>query len=271
VDNSIDLFFGRVLIENLIIHASSLAPTVFFKTAQNAVFDLIIDNSDLASKNVGGLLGVSTGCIGNVKLKSSKILASTLRTSGTSPHPGYCVTLINCDSGDTHTNHEQHEYEGVWSVSTTIYATTNPADMSVGANDTYSIKMAASANVSRHLPLYSQWMEVWNDGTAYTPAIEILVQGDGAAALLSDELWIEVDYNSGTDSPLGTRLTTCPGLLTAGSAVAAGTTAWTGDGYSTERTHKLSTTAITPDKPGYIKMRVALAKPSSAVYVNPPR
>jgi len=181
------------------------------------------------------------------------------------------VALTNSDSGDTYTRYEENQYEGIWSVATTIYATTTPADMSSAASDNFSIKMATSANVSRHLPLYSQWMEVPVDAVAYTPAIEVLVGADGAAALNTDELWIEVDYNSGVDSPLGTRLTTLPDLITSGSAVAAGTTAWTGDGYTTERTHKLSTAQITPDKPGFVMMRVALGKPSTIIYVNPPR
>lgn len=181
------------------------------------------------------------------------------------------MLLINCDSGDTYTRNERHGYEGLWSVTPTIYATTDHADMSTAAGDSYSIKMASSANVSRHLPLYSQWMQVWVDASAYTPSIEVLVSADGAAALNSDELWLEVDYNSGTDSPLGSRLATCPDIITAGTAVADGTTAWTGDGYTAERTHRLTVAAITPDKPGFVNMRVALAKPSTIIYVNPPR
>jgi len=268
-NNTISIVTGVFDFYNLTVTGTA-TPAYLFTGASHSSAIICVADSDLSTLSIGTLLNPSAGFAGTLTFCNCKFHTSTTIT-GTWLAPGGEVLIINCDSGDTYTHHARHGYEGTWAVLTSIYATTDPADMSAGTGDTYSILMSASANVSRHLPLYSQWVEVWNDGTAYTPAIEVLVQGDGAAALLSDELWIEVDYNSGTDSPLGTRLTTCPDLLTAGSTVTAGTTAWTGDGYSTERTHKLNTTAVTPDKPGYIKMRVALAKPSSAVYVNPPR
>lgn len=246
------------------VHASSSAPAAFVNAGIGNGSFLKVNNSDLsACTNLVNITNLSSDII----FRNSKLPATI--TTGTSNGPGWSIKLINCDSGDTYTRHETHTYEGVLYVSTSIYATTTPAKLD--ATTSYSIKMAASANVSRYLPLYSEWFAVWNDAASYTPAIEILVEGDGATALDDDELWIEVDYNNDTGSPKGTRATTLPGILTTPSAVSAGTTAWTGDLYSTERTHKLTVGAFTPDKPGWVYMRVALAKPSAAIYVNPPR
>lgn len=262
---------GRHSFDGLTFSSGSLAPAVLFSTHVAATLFVDVANFDLSAVPLGSLVSVAAGFTGKFIFSNGKLHASTGVATGTWLAPGGEILIINCDSGDTYTRNERHGYEGVWSVTATIYATTDPADMSVGAGDNYSIKMATSANVSRHLPLYSQWMQVWVDATAYTPSIEVLVGGDGAAALNSDELWIEVDYNSGTDSPLGSRITTCPDIITAGTEVAVGTTAWAGDGYTTERTHRLAVAAITPDKPGFVNMRVALAKPSTIIYVNPPR
>lgn len=262
---------SKVLIDNLSLDSGSTVPSALIYVAAQSVSLVELSNSDFSSYAISNIVTPgANGCI--IKINNCKFPSGATVLSGDFTQPGGGVLIINCDSGDTYTRHELHGYEGVWSVAPTIYATTTPADMSAGTGDSYSIKMAASANVSKHLPLYSQWMQVWNDGTSYTPSIEVLVGADGATALTVNEMWLEVDYNSGTDSPLGTRVTTQPGLLDASTtAVAAGTTAWTGDGYTTERTHKLSTAAITPDKPGWIYMRVALAKPSTTIYVNPPR
>lgn len=271
VSGKISAVRGSHTFNNLYFASGSVAPLSLFTTVGSSDINIAINNSDLSLVSVVAIVTITAGFNGKFTFANCKFNAATTVAAGTWLAPGGEILLINCDSGDTYTRNERHGYEGIWSTTTTIYATTDPADMSEAAGDSYSIKMASSANVSRHLPLYSQWMQVWVDGTAYTPSVEVLVGADGAAALNSDELWVEVDYNSGPDSPLGSRLTTCPDIITAGTTVDAGTTVWTGDSYATERTHRLTVAAITPDKPGFINMRVALAKPSTIIYVNPPR
>jgi hypothetical protein len=264
--------WGRHTFDNLTLDGTGVVPTELFRTRDSTAGELTIVNSDLTGLALTALVNASIGGTGNIWFRNCKIPnAVAVIKAGGFLAPGLYVYLINCDSGDTNIRHECHSYEGSWYADTAIYATTDPA-LDAAAGNTYSVRMAASANVSRWVPLYSQWFSVWVPaGQAYTPEIEVLVSGDGAAALNSDELWVEVDYNSGADSPLGARVTSAPGILTAGSAVAAGTTAWTGDGYTTERTHKLSVAAVTPDKSGWVQMRVALAKASATIYVNPPR
>lgn len=259
---------GIVSIDNLTL--TGTAPTSIFRANTNSQAIVNITNSDLTGVSWTNLVDAtaSTGTLNKFTLRNVKIPAGInwFKASPTTYSPVLELDAINVDSGDTWTRHERvNERTGVVSVITTVYADTNPALFK--ASEEYSIKIVSSANVSRFLPLYSQWFCVWNDATAYTPAIEVLV-GGAVAALDNDELWLEVDYNSGSDSPLGTRVTTCPGLLETPASVADGTTTWTGD---TGWDHKLSTAQITPDKPGFIWMRVALAKASTTIYVNPPR
>lgn len=253
-------------INNMSFHASGATPTSLINPTLGAFAHVSITDSDLSGKAWTNLINFPTanGFV-DITLRNCKLPSGVTIVTGTPQGPYGTVRLINCDSGDTWTRHEEHSYQGVWSVITTVYADTDPALFK--ASEEYSIKMVSSAKASRFLPLYSQWFCVWNDAAAYTPAIEVLVDG-AVAALDNDELWLEVDYNSGSDSPLGTRVTTCPGLLETPASVADGTTTWTGD---TGWDHKLSTAQITPDKPGFIWMRVALAKASTTIYVNPPR
>lgn len=262
---------GQVEINNLSFDASSATPTTMFYCGAGGAVNAEVCNCDWSALAITNLVNVTYFTNGVIRFRNCKLPAGINVVTGTWYAPGVQIQLINCDSGDSYTRHETHQYEGVCSVVTSIYDTTTPADMSPAAGDYFSTKMVTTANTSKFSPLYSQWFCVWNDAAAKTPSVEVLVGADGASALNDDELWLEVDYNSGTDSPLGTRLTTCPGLLATPAACSAGTTAWTGDGYTTERTHKLSTAQITPDKPGFIWMRVALAKPSTTIYVNPPR
>lgn len=264
---------GNIYINKLSIDpASSATPESIFSLLSNTQAQIRVTNSDLTGKGWTYLVDstATTGQLGDIFLRNCALPSGTswLKGSPSTPSHVLTITAVNCSSADSWTAHEYvNERTGVCSVNTSVYTNTSPAEMSSSAGDTYSIKMVTTADVSRFLPLLSEWMCVWNDAADYTPSVEVLVSG-ASAALNSDELWIEVDYNSGTDSPLGTRLTTLPGVLTAGSAVADGTTTWTG---ATGWDHKLSTAQITPDKPGYVWIRVALAKPSTTIYVNPAR
>lgn len=263
-----------MVIDGLSWDANSSVPPAVIKFWNNAYGSVTLQNSDLSSKSLGYLYTVAgfsgmTFTVKNVKLPSGCLMINPANVSAGFGTKHRC---INTDSGDTYTKYSEGDGRlGEWSLQTSIYATTDPADLSSAASDSFSIQMTTTANVSRFLPVYSPWMHVWNDGSTFTPGIEVLVGGDGASALNNDELWMEIDYNSGADSPLGTNITTLPGIIESASTVSAGTTSWTGDGYTTERTHKLSVASITPDKPGWVYFRVALAKPSTTIYVNPPR
>jgi hypothetical protein len=265
-NRNMQILQGTHKFNNLHIDTSIITPTVIFSSVTSGFALIEVDNSDFSNAALIGLLYPFSSFSGILTFTNCKFHPNTVALYNLPfQAPGGELFIINCDSGNTHTRHERYGYEGTWKVAATIYATTNPALMDGTVN--YSIQMSSADTVGRNMPLYSQWMQVWNDGTAYTPSVEVLTLG--LTALNSDELWLEVDYTSGTDSPMGTRAITCPDIITAGAAVASGTTTWVGSGSDTPQ--KLTSASITPTKPGYIYMRVALAKPSASVYVNPPR
>lgn len=265
--HKIVLRHGLNYINNLSIDAAGSAPTTLFSTAQASTVNSIVENSDLTGKTWTNLF-TPAATAGTLTFRNCKFPSGWGPVTGSFPGPGFSLNIHNCSSGSDNYTYEKHQYEGSIFLDTGKYATTNPAS---DGTTSYSWRMASS-NASRFLPLYSDWIHVWVDSTstAIAPSVEILVGADGAAALTDADVWLEVDEMDTASTPKGTRVTDAPAtILTAGTNQDAGTTAWTGDGYTTERTHKLAVPSFTPDQKGYIRCRVALAKSSTTIYVNP--
>lgn len=259
---------GTIIFSETVLTSDSAVPAKLLQPPAGATSDFTWENSDLSTKAIGGLVDVTTFCGGKITFHNCKLDASTTVTTGTWTAPGGTVFLINCDdsTGNTNYRYEKHEYQGTVKLDTAIKATTSPSTTIDSTQ--FSLKLSTNTNASKFLPVQTEWVNKWMVASSQTIDVECLVEGNGAAALNNDDLWIEADYISGSDSPISTRISSFPAtILTANSAVVAGTTAWTDDGYATERTHKLSVT-FTPTKAGYVKYRVCLGKPSAAVYVN---
>jgi hypothetical protein len=177
------------------------------------------------------------------------------------------IRLLDCDSANTNIRYEVYDSGGVVRTSNTIYPSVDPA---TDGTTTYSHSITTSTLASNSLPMYSDWIERWAEGgVSITPSIEVLVGADGGPALNNNELWIEVEYQSDSTSPLGSTLSTRGPKLGTPSAVPSGTVSWTGHGFSSPVTHSLSVGPITPNKSGFVRARVAFAKPSSTIYYDP--
>jgi len=270
--HSIQLGKSRIYIDGLyLITTNAVAPTSLFACTDNNNVNATIVNSDLSALAYTNLVGVSsnTEASGTIDFVRCKLRSGVTIVGGTWTGPGLRVRLLDCDYNNTNTRYEAHEYHGTIVTNTSIYATTDPAS---DGTTPYSHEMTTNAYASRYLPLCSEWYERWaTGGTAISPSIEILVSGDGAAALKDSEVWIEVQYQNDSTSPKGSTVTDAPAqIIDAGTEQAAGTTAWTGDNYTTERTHKLAlASSITPNKSSYVRARVCLGKPNTKIYVDP--
>lgn len=251
---------------------SGTAPTTLFHTTAGAAFIALVENSDLSGVNWTNLLNVFTGAgygtSGTLRLRNCKLPASWNAYTGTWSAHGIEIYIDNCNSASGNHVMQRHTYAGSVYADTSIYATTGPAN---DGTTSFSWRMV-SRNTSIFQPLYSEWINVWVDdtSTSITPSVEILVSGDGAAALTDADVWLECDAMTTSGYPIATRRSDrVAQVIDSGSDQAAGTTAWTGDGYTTERTHKLAVASFTPTIKGYIRCRVALAKDAATIYVNP--
>jgi hypothetical protein len=241
--------------------------SVFVFRSGNQVLNVNISDSDFSVLSYTSLVDV-TSFTGGGQLN---FVRCKLR-SGTNVINAYAsrmprIRLMDCDSANTNIRYEVYDSGGVVRTSNTIYPSSDPA---TDGTTTYSHSITTSTLASNSLPMYSDWIERWADGgVSITPRIEVLVGADGGPALSNNDLWIEVEYQSDSSSPLGTTLSTRGPKLGTPSAVPSGTVSWTGHGFSNPVTHSLSVGPITPNKSGFVRARVAFAKPSSTIYYDP--
>jgi len=264
IGNKISLGQGYVELDNIIL-GGAVTPTTLFTSGAGTVSKVVIKNSDLSIKSWTNLIDVSLDAQIEVILENCKLPAGANLFTGASFSPYSSVTLINTSVGNIHYAYERHTAAGSITTNATIISDTNPI---VDGAVSLSNKMATSANSGRGVPLERTYCIDITTLASITPYVEVLVEGDGAAALKNDELFITANYFSGADSPLGTSVTSCPNVLATPADIAAGTVTYTGDGYTTERTHRLTVPAFTPTQKGYVKIKVTLVKPSTTIYVG---
>ena len=254
---------GNKILHSIQLDITTAKPTYLFLISAPGQAEIL--NSDFSALDTNTLAIVYGGNNHIIRFVNCAFPTGVPILAGAERHQPK-VYLVNSSSGNVNYDWQLHTFEGTITLDTSVYATTSPALFETATP--YSLKMETVNNVSQCFPLYSEWIHKWHDAGTHTIDVECLVGADGADALKTCELYLEVDYISGVNSPLGSRATTAPNILSTGTDNPAGTTAWTGDGYAVERTHKLSAT-LTTTKNGYIRYRVCLAKPETTVFFNP--
>lgn len=265
----IKLQFGDFVFDNISLTGAAASITSLFEIPTNSDSTILIKNSDLTGKTWTNLLvPTSATAIVKMTLENCKIPASiAISSTGTLP-TNYEVTLINCDNGDTTYTYQKHTACGSITADSTVYSDTNPLkDKTISVSN----KFITTASASYSQPLGRTYMIpiVGNAvGIAITPYIEFLVGADGAAALTNKDVVLKAELLADATTTLGSVVTSHPGLLASVTDIAAGTVTYTGDGYTTERTHRLSTVQITPAQAGFVKLTVQVLKPSTTIYVG---
>lgn len=180
------------------------------------------------------------------------------------------VSMYNYTIGSTDYLLWIEDLAGVIKSETTIIMDNGASD---GAVD-FSWKMTSNSNAEPLLThLYSDEMLIWTDTVGGSPTaqhtITVNILHDSATALTDDEVWLEVRYLGTTSSPLGSTITDRKSdtLATAADQDSSSET-WTTTGMSNPNAQKLSVT-VAPGQKGYFLCRVALAKASKTIYVDP--
>lgn len=259
-----NLVVGTVTLNNISLSGTAIPDAILKGRDIPGKCVCTITNSDLTGKAWTTL--VDSGSLGmlDITLINCKIPSGITTYGGTSTD--ISVELIKTGNADIGYGYSK-TVGGVGSIiaDASVYATTDPMqDGGVSISNLF----ASASTCGRGFPLSRTYIIPCVVDTAVTPFVEILVQGDGAAALNTDEIYITASTVTVDGTTQGTTVTSHPGAITAGSACSAGTTAYTGDGYTTERTHRIETAAITPRQNGYIEIEVFLAKASTAIYVG---
>lgn len=223
-----------------------------------------VDLTNLGTNAIVGWGAASTG--GRVGLENCKLAAGFTATTGTNLGAGNVeVWLDNCDSTDTQVRFQHHSYEGLVS-SETVIVRTGGASNGTTPN---SYKMVSSATRRFTTPLYSPefWILYPTTGSSKTATVEIV--HDSVTALTDAEVWLEIEYLGTSGFPLSLfasdRKTT---IIATAANQASSSVAWTTTGITNVNKQKLDVT-FTPQEIGIVRARVALAKPSYTVYVDP--
>lgn len=142
-----------------------------------------------------------------------------------------------------------------------------------GSNVPLSLMMTSYSPVKIELPAFTAWIPVKITSTG-SKNFSIAIAHTLASVLKDNEVWLEVEIMDDAGDTYYAEYVTAPvqsgtniiDYTAAGSDLTDTAEAWTG--ITGEKTHTLSKT-ITVNQIGYARVRVALAKASTTIYINP--
>ena len=206
------------------------------------------------------------------------LVPASLSDAVGTPGPDYPEYELHACGTPTDDHAYQYNYQsglGVINYNTGVYQTSGGATFSDtdGTDVPQSLMMVSSGHVGLHYPLYSPWLNVLID-SAGSKTLSVNIAHELSVALKDNECWIEIEYMGDAANALTSAALSAPtvsgtnslDVLAAGSNLADTEEAWTG--LTTEITHTLSK-SVTINQQGFARVRVALAKPSTTVYIDP--
>lgn len=178
------------------------------------------------------------------------------------------VHVLDSSSSNLHYIYEFHNALGSLTLDTGIYANDG---LTYDGTNRLSWKIVTTANANRNAPFVTPWITKYNtDLTAKTLSLEMLRDGS-ATAFTDGEVWGEFSAKVTAGS---TRATIYQDRRVLGGTpvnqgAGVGLAGWTGE-QATAWSGKLATlTTVTPTAVGDIAARVAVARPSTTLYVDP--
>jgi hypothetical protein len=177
------------------------------------------------------------------------------------------VSMYNCDNAATNYRVWIQDFAGVIKQSASIYR--NGGYTANGATS-MSWEFTSNGNANPHYPLYGDWMSLLysTTGASKTDTVEFI--RDNATALKDSEIWLDLIYQGNASYPISSRITDQVASPVATAANQATSTAtWTGTGGFSNPTKQAMAVTMTPNMAGLLRARVAVAKASTTIYVDP--
>lgn len=251
------------------VESGGTSPTsLFTATSNQRSAQVIVSGVDLSNlSSTAKLVETGSGQSYSFVFRDCKLPASwTGSLCSSAASVGSRFEMYNCDSSGTNYRLWIEDYAGSIKHETTIVRTSGASD----GTTSLAWKMASSADAEfPTIVLYSPDIQLWNDTTAASKTLTVEIVHDSVTALNDDEVWLEVMYLGSSASPLGTWITDAKAdvLATAAAQTGSGVT-WTTTGLTNPNKQALSVT-FTPNMKGPYVCRVALAKASKTIYVDP--
>jgi hypothetical protein len=178
-------------------------------------------------------------------------------------------TLINCDNGAVNYRNEKHAYNGDLTTETTVVRTGGASD----GTTPVSHKIITTANSNFSFPFTCMaLLSDWND-TVGSP-VTVTVYGTwatGSSVPNKEDIWIDVEYQGSSASPVGSIATSGNADVLASAACDSDGSTWGGTpaGGGTPTPFKMVAT-FTPQMEGPFTVYVRCARASTnAFYIDP--
>jgi hypothetical protein len=220
-----------------------------------------VDWSEISGTLVGDSSQRLIVTMDRCKLNASVTPLATQSTNPTAGSPE--ITLIDCNSGDTHGTFAYYNACGQMTLDTGIYFTTGAAAA--------SWKIETTANASFSGPFVTPWFSFYNTATsAITPYIEIL-RGGSSTAYDDDEAWAEFAAKTTSASPLASLYSgrMALGGTPAANASGAGLGSWTGESVPSWSGKLTLGSSLTPAENGDLSARIFFGVPSAVLFIDP--
>jgi len=210
----------------------------------------------------GNLVDISAAEAHDIYFRNCKLHATATIVTGTPVMGGVNVFLDNCDGADTNYRFGHHSWAGDVTHDISNFRTNGASD----GTTPYSFKMVSSANTSFHFPLYSPWITGWIETTgSLTFTVQIINAG---TTLTNAEVWLELEYLGTSGFPLALFADDAKADTLASAAnQTSSSVSWT-EALAGEVKQSLDVT-VTVNEKGPFRARVALAKASQTIYVDP--
>jgi hypothetical protein len=249
------------------VDASGTSPAILILLTSVPGCRADLNGVDLSFLGAGQNIVVGTNARPNfINLTNCKLGSGVGMVSGAIPGPGGLeLQVVNCDSADTAYRYHRQTWYGTITHETVIVRTGGASD----GTTAISRKMVSTADTKWWLPLVSDPIAAWNETVGSTVTVTVEVVTDNVT-LTDAECWLEVEYLGTSGVPMSLRSSdrlADPVFGTPANQTTS-TETWTTTGLATPVKQKLSVT-VTPQEKGLIRARVALAKPSTTVYVDP--
>lgn len=231
-------------------------PSAVIAATNGAQGTAVLDGIDLSALGAGATVVAGQGGV-HTQILNCKLGASV--TVGATPSSyGGRTDLVISDSGATGYRQESYQFAGTLTTSTAVYNNASDGVTPI------SWQIVTTTNASRAFPFECfqivQWVAA---GTFANTAIQVT---SATASLTNANIWVEAEYLGTSGFPISSLASSAPAnLLTAGSALAAGTWA-TG---SAGNNYKLAVPSFTTAIAGYVRFTVKVALASLTVYVDP--
>jgi hypothetical protein len=225
-----------------------------------------ISGADFSAISGASAIVSQTNAIGRVVVENSKSVASPTYVTGSRGDLGSNL-FVRCTSAANPEGLYYSDYLGSVASTAAIYRNGGGVVEAIPV----SWKLISTTHAYTSFPLFSPWIYGVLASTGSKTFTLYVTQDGGAGDLTDADVWLEVEY-MGTSSVstygLGTDRCIIDGFFSGAAAQTDDTTStWTGSITATYK-QSLAVTA-TVNEEGLYRARVALAKASTTLYVDP--